>query len=619
MMRMLQRHLARVRGHLEGFPCSFAPAVMSTAPAVMSTNPKFGKFVDLWPQEIVPSLSSILEELKSESAEGGVGVPFNGTKVLDQIKQQGEARNISCNIMWTPPLRMSKMGQDLSFAQVEKFAKSQFWANDSTGTLVPCAPKNWIRGLSLPIAVYSKTELPKKHEMERIGLDLVVAAFYYSWAMARKMELWRVSVDFHSLARSCVFDFIYVQNEDKAYLEAAQNLEQNEMLRSFFGLDQSRLIQLATECKNMVSKAKGNAKTTPLEVAQFMEKEIKWHNSKRIPSEATVKQLLDIGAQLQKSARARLVMALAENQWQRDTIFDEYSKVLIIVQKSSSTKEFDFIVEGIYSKMARTDNKDQLSKSELSSKAGEVNRWSFLHRYSNFLWKKYPMSTDSQAQKDLHDRVHAIMISPLKWLEEFGGGMAPSGLGTPHQDISWTAGLNPAMKLMLGHVRDLYSGTLNPELCGMLGSPPPGGPQPSTFLAIENIKTKFHAEFESTYSKMKGAKNDEEGGADSGAGMASSSGAQGSSEDKKEKKEDVKADLKEEVRSHAADILGQRLIIVDNSSVGAGLPAFIQNSVAIAALCSSRMVAIFVMPWQNYMPVQLARGASTPCFSGCQL
>ena len=64
MKHMLQRQLAQVRGRLEGFLCPFAPAAMSA-------NMKFGKFVDLWQQEILPQVKSSMETLKSEGPEGG--------------------------------------------------------------------------------------------------------------------------------------------------------------------------------------------------------------------------------------------------------------------------------------------------------------------------------------------------------------------------------------------------------------------------------------------------------------------------------------------------------------------------------------------------------------------
>lgn len=96
----------------------------------------------------------------------------------------GEARGVTCNIAWTPVLQFSKYGADITVQQVSKFMRTQFYKDGK-----PHAPLLWPRNLSIPIALFSNTDEPKKGRMTRIGLDLVVCAFYLAWADAKSQGL----------------------------------------------------------------------------------------------------------------------------------------------------------------------------------------------------------------------------------------------------------------------------------------------------------------------------------------------------------------------------------------------------------------------------------------------
>ena len=52
---------------------------------------------------------------------------------------------------------------------------------------------------------------------------------------------------------------------------------------------------------------------------------------------------------LSKSPKAQRVADMAENTWGRDTLFDEYSKVLLIVNKSCTSAECEFLFEDFLS------------------------------------------------------------------------------------------------------------------------------------------------------------------------------------------------------------------------------------------------------------------------------
>ena len=175
--------------------------------------------------------------------------------------------------------------------------------------------------------------------------------------------------------------------------------------------------------KSLLTK-QDNAIPSAQRIADYLGKEIQWSDRKRAPSKETCHQLISIGNMLQKAPRSRVVMSLAEVAWGRDTIFDEFSKLLMIVQKCSSVNEFEFVMEGLYTGMKRTDNVDRWSKTELSSKAGELNRWIFTYKYFMYLLKTYPFASESPSQQMLFDRVKNMMMNPGVWLDAYSSKVA---------------------------------------------------------------------------------------------------------------------------------------------------------------------------------------------------
>ena len=132
---------------------------------------------------------------------------------------------------------MSAFAKDLSVAQVEKFMKVQFYKDD-----LPHAPVNWPKNLNIPIALYSFHDDPKRGELEHIGCDLVICAFYMAWCQAIKQDLHEQADRFFFLCRNAIFDFMYFDCPHAAFLASCQLLESNEKMRTFFGLDQTGMV-----------------------------------------------------------------------------------------------------------------------------------------------------------------------------------------------------------------------------------------------------------------------------------------------------------------------------------------------------------------------------------------
>ena len=92
-----------------------------------------------------------------------VGTPYGGKKISEALQARGEARNVTCNLTWTPALRMSPTNSNLSYAMVEKGANT-LWCRDGK----PDIPDLWPRQLNIPIACLT-TDEHAKGDMERYG------------------------------------------------------------------------------------------------------------------------------------------------------------------------------------------------------------------------------------------------------------------------------------------------------------------------------------------------------------------------------------------------------------------------------------------------------------------
>ena len=165
--------------------------------------------------------------------------------------------------------------------------------------------------------------------------------------------------------------------------------------------------------------ATSGEKPTNDAIAKYLETHIKWADTKRMPSATTVGQILTIGAALAKSSRARTVLQLAETTFGRSTIFDEYSKLLLLVQRCPTTTDFEFVMEGLYTGMVRSNNGDKVSKADLQAKFGDIAVWLFLRRYFLHLTERFQTSGGSEVQESLVSRARVIFTSPLAWIIEF--------------------------------------------------------------------------------------------------------------------------------------------------------------------------------------------------------
>ena len=537
-------------------------------------------FKEAWQNTIWPLIETHFNELLQarpcKVEDGAVGQHYGGKKVSEALALNGELRNVTCNLAWTKPLHMSPTNSNLSLAMVEKGAKS-IWHNDGK----PCIPALWPRGLNIPIACLSVEE-PKKGEMERYGCCLAVCGFWLalSWAVEAKDH--GTINKMRTLAVNVPFDFRHFPNEDAVLDAAAETMESSEMFREFFGLTGAALINLIVDVRDMLSR-RTSATADPASIAAHLNT-LRWYDKKRCPKKDTVEQLVNIGTMLRRSPRAQLCLEMASAKYGRDTIFDEPTKLLLMVQRSANPADFEFVVEGLYVQMLRTENVDRQSVAELKAKAGEVSTLLFLRRYLLHLERTYPIALPGGDPGKLAEKVRGIILAPRKWYEEIYLAKADS--------LTWTAGLPEPLALFLAHGRALLEGRLNEPLKGLLGSPPPSGAKPADLLKIDRVKSVFLDPFEKAYQSFTGkAPEDPKDGSTSTKQIPLDTPAAGTAAGRSSAAGTLAGDaesLRADARRHGEEVLAQRLVIVSKSASAAEMLVQLRNLESWQGLVNSR-------------------------------
>ena len=86
-------------------------------------------------------------------------------------------------------------------------------------------------------------------------------------------------------------------------MAAAQLLESSELMREHTGLAGLRMIQLAQDAQRLLAKKTPPVKGTNKGICEYLQTAIQWSTAGRIPSAATIAQLLSIGDMLSKALR----------------------------------------------------------------------------------------------------------------------------------------------------------------------------------------------------------------------------------------------------------------------------------------------------------------------------
>ena len=110
-----------------------------------------------------------------------------------------------------------------------------------------------------------------------------------------------------------------------------------------------------------------------------------------------------------------------EAKYGRNTIVDEYSKLLVVVRQAQNASNLGYVMEALYAEIERSDNRDVQSKAQLEHKCGPVAKWLFIAKYIGYLMEKkkqdYPeRRRGAEGVLEVRQRAHfALAVARRIW------------------------------------------------------------------------------------------------------------------------------------------------------------------------------------------------------------
>ena len=474
-------------------------------------------------------------------------------KELERVK---EFRNAPFNLAQLLDPGAVAIPEDvLEMVKVKKSAKFYFWDKDKD---CPKAPDLWPRGRNVPIVLFDIGSKDLGGPFLHYGHCSVIAGFFCAFAMALTEPAWQDNVaGFEKLCVNALADFKVVSNRDEVSILAFNAVEENEESREndgFTGTRRALLVGYAV--KRVIIEKKGQKWTYP-DVHDWLKANIKFHDDKAIPSAHTCKELYSLVNDFIKNRRAFAAYQEAETAYGRQTMFDEYSKLTIMNQKSRSPEDLAFIAEYLVAEMkANTPSSrvpDNPSQSKLKEYGGPIcfaqavrdALSCLLHKDTPPTWANFGDLVQKLAQ-------------PRSFLEMF-----PPGGKTPEATCKLFAACPQSLKHAITIIRQLYNmskttNTWKERVIGFLNG------SGTWFVSEKKLLEMFEA-FTEEWDAFKDARDVELGRAiqkkksaepqadDEAKPKADEGGAAGAttSAEKQKKEEDEVADKKQAIRAKA--------------------------------------------------------------------
>ncbi len=292
--------------------------------------------------------------------------------------------------------------------------------------------------------------------------------------------------------RSIPYDFQLLESDEAAMVANANMAESFEGNQDLFGMTGQKLVRLVDQVRELL-KGKNEKSELPAKIATYLKEKVKWSSALRQPSAETVGQLLNISSMMKKSKIVTQTSGLAALKWGRDTFYDQYSKLLILTQKSTSGPEFDFLLGAMALECFWAKEGDPFGKQELMNRGGPLGYWMYVRRLARHFLAQCHFTSASEQEQQLIERAQALMESPFEY----------SQILESNEDLSWVSALPKPLALIFGIQRQVMSKDFQKQIKGLLGNPPTGGANVQHFLQFETVKSKV-AEIEKAYAVYKG-------------------------------------------------------------------------------------------------------------------
>jgi hypothetical protein len=412
----------------------------------------------------------------------------NYSQILASTK---EVRGFTGHVCWTPPMEVAVHGMQDSLESITAIAKHHFW-NQKDGC--PEAPSLWPRQYNIPIKVFSSEHLPRQGEWHRYGFDGLVKAFWFAVsevvnmiesakrkndAESRKASE-SILTRFRTLARNVLYDVRWFADEGEALVAAAQLMETAEEMREHFGFTGFKKILITKEFVASLKKQNNGTDPTFEEVAKFMNEHIKWSDASQAPSSNNVRDFLKIAKEFDGNPGASAAVQAAQALYGRRTIFDEYSKLLVLCNRASTKQDLAWLCEWIYVGMKRQSGEpDKASLAELKNKAGDVSIALVTRRIVHHLLDKFCPQDEA--------RLLTMFKSPTQWDRTFPS-QSTGAKGSRNSIQESLIAASKLIRKLSQFLNQLMDGAHKSQLKGLLASPPPGGVTVEKCLGLPGMK-----------------------------------------------------------------------------------------------------------------------------------
>ena len=203
-------------------------------------------------------------------------------------------------------------------------------------------------------------ENERKAETNRMSSTKSTRAKQHNAAVAAKpqkseevVQALRTLEGFRKLARNCHFDYRLFKTKEERDVAAFQELENVEEAWERFGFTGTRKINLIMWAEDLLRGKNNGKEPDDEEIAKYLREHIKWTAETKAPTKNVVNCLRTIAQVIKKQPLIAKATQMAETQFGRATLFDEYSKYLVLVRRARSTADALWLVRSFVAAMMR--------------------------------------------------------------------------------------------------------------------------------------------------------------------------------------------------------------------------------------------------------------------------
>ena len=328
----------------------------------------------LWTQEVWSYVGPHRLKLMKNNAGGLTSEQWKDSVKTVNVTLKGnkEARGVKFNLAHLNPHTASIPSDIVCLTKAERSGRYHFWDQVKNA---PRAPTAWPRGQNLPISVLQPDLCAAS--VRHYGLDSVLCGFWWAFAQSVKSGNKVCEAGFNKLCLECLVDVRIFATEDDIVQASFQLVEDSEEQREHNGFTGFRKMLVVSWAHGLLKKRQPKDKQVGNdEIAAYLRTTLRWHDEHQAPSANVVRDLMQIAKHCLKNSRVMQAIQEVEMIWGRKTLFDDYTKLTAMVNRSRGPDDLAFTAEYLAAKMKRTTPKGSLpdspSRSALLSKAGDI-------------------------------------------------------------------------------------------------------------------------------------------------------------------------------------------------------------------------------------------------------